>query len=110
MDLSLRTKVMKELRELSDQDWEQFRGVAISGGGQIKFSPPIERATIVIAYPMAFARVALERGNIDQKTFDEVQSLIFEALNDQSPPVTAGAWGRGTGSRSISVMRPRPPR
>jgi hypothetical protein len=82
-----RVALTKELRELSDQQREQFREMALGQqkGGEWKFPPGITMATIMIATAMAFARDALERGEIGPVTFEAVETGIFGALNGDTP-------------------------
>ena len=76
---------MKQLSEMSDQDWEQFREVVRTGKGNISFTGrSVTVGTLMIAKSIAVAGDALERGKIDQKTFDAFRSEVFRALNDQS--------------------------
>jgi len=93
MDPETRMTTMKQLSEMSDQDWEQFREVVRTqfrevvrtGKGNISFTGrSVTVGTLMIAKSIAVAGDALERGKIDQKTFDAFRSEVFRALNDQS--------------------------
>jgi hypothetical protein len=83
MDPNDRATVIKQLRELSDQDREQFREMARGKvGKEISFpGGGLMLMTVVIAGSMAFARDAFEREAIGPVTFEAVETEIFGALD-----------------------------
>jgi hypothetical protein len=111
MDPADRTIIKKQLRELSDEDREQFRKMAREGGsGKLSFSGDgIMLMTALIATSMAFARDALDHGQIGPVTFEAAETEIFGALDGmRDAPNRGDERGYAAGSRSrITGARPR---